>query len=209
MKQVVHWSEKGKRLVPSAAALGRLVAALPWLALAGAAMWLGMAVAPWFGPAAKQWRGLSEPAPQSAAAKVAIAHWFGEPVAQQAVALPPVRLIGVYAPQASGVPGFAVIDDNGRSVALLQGKTTPDGWELARITASGVVMRSGGSEQFVPLIERAPGSGGAGGVAPPSMPIPSPVAPPSQAPVSPPAVVPVNPETPQQPGLDSASMVRQ
>ncbi|MCP1289112.1 MULTISPECIES: hypothetical protein [Chromobacterium] len=208
MKQVVHWSEKGKRLLPSAATLGRLVAALPWLALAGAAVWLGMTVAPILGPAAKQWRGLSEPAPQSAAANVAMAHWFGEPVAQQAAALPPVKLIGVYAPQASGAPGFAVIDDNGRSVALLLGKTTPDGWELAQITASGVLMRSGGSEQFVPLVERVPGAGGAvGGSAPP--PMPPPISPPSQAPVSPPAVVPVNPETPPQPGLDSASMVRQ
>ncbi|OWY37595.1 hypothetical protein CEK28_16335 [Xenophilus sp. AP218F] len=193
------------RSASAPARLAQMHRLLPFLALAVIAVWLGQQLSGWLAPASRSYRSLSAPSPQSAAAGVAQAHWFGEPVQQQAAALPPLKLIGVYAPSRPGVAGFAIIDNNGHAEVLLPGKATPDGWELAAIAANGITVRSGGSEQFVPLQARG---GGAAPDVPPGQ------HPPALAPGAPvPAGVPPPPgqlpESLPQPAVDPAAMVRQ
>jgi hypothetical protein len=179
-------------------AFGRMHKALPLLVMGLIAYWLGTLLSQWMAPAGNGFRHLSEPGPQTAAASVAQAHWFGEAMLQQAAAPPPIRVIGVYAPERPDIAGFAIVDQNGQSTVLLQGKSTADGWELARVTATGVVLRSAGREQFVPLQARTaagiPQSAGAVPATPPpqltepgAMPLPMPSATPE---ATPPAVNP-------------------
>ncbi|MBM2885126.1 hypothetical protein JFK97_12065 [Chromobacterium phragmitis] len=187
--------------------------ALPALAMGIAVFWLGQQLSGWLSPSPRAYRALAPAQPQAAAAAVAQGHWFGEAPQQQAAALPPLRLLGVYAPALPGVLGFAIVDNNGHAEPLLQGKQTADGWELVKVAPNGVTIRSGGSEQFVPLQARNGAAGGVdaatqpppqapGQMQPPPMPgaVPVPVPVPSQNSV---------PDAPPQPAVDPAAMIRQ
>ncbi|MEO9386189.1 type II secretion system protein N [Chromobacterium phragmitis] len=184
--------------------------ALPVLALGLTAYWLGQQASALLAPSAGAYRDLAPAQPQAAAAAAAQGHWFGEAPQQATAAPPPVRLLGVYAPSREGVQGFAIIDSNGHPEPLLQGKQTPDGWELVKVAPNGITLRSGGNEQFVPLQQ---GGGGAqtGGDMPQSLPQPSPAMPPAQPmPGAMPVPVPGQvPDAQPQPAVDPAAMIRQ
>ncbi|WP_168209750.1 type II secretion system protein N [Chromobacterium paludis] len=185
--------------------------ALPAMAMGLLAFWAGQQLSAWLSPPAHAYRALAPAQPQAAAAATAQGHWFGEVPVQQAAALPPIRLLGVYAPTLPGVKGFAIVDNNGKSEPLLQGKQTPDGWELVKVAPNGVTIRSGGSEQFVPLQTRNGAAGGVdamqaaqpgtpGQMPPPQMPGAMPVPVPGQNAV---------PDAQPQPAVDPAAMIRQ
>ncbi|MDF0604175.1 hypothetical protein HZU77_000705 [Neisseriaceae bacterium TC5R-5] len=167
MKRLFSWRLNSRGWQSSLAVLSRLIELLPILALALALFYLGQQLAPLLAPAGSSWRSLAEPSPQSAAAGIAMAHWFGEVPQQQLAALPPVKLIGVYAPQRSAVSGFAIIDNNGHPQVLRQGEKTAEGWELVEISGSSILLRSGAGEQRVALMSRE-GAGAAqtGGMMP-------------------------------------------
>lgn len=184
--------------------------ALPAAALGLAAFWLGQQLSALLAPSAPSYRDLAPAQPQAAAAAAAQGHWFGEAPQQPVAALPPVRLLGVYAPSRDGVQGFAIIDSNGHPEPLLQGKQTPDGWELVKVAPNGVTLRSGGNEQFVPLQRQSGGGGG-------DMQQSAPSQPPAMQPAQPmPGAVPIPipgqnavPDAQPQPAVDPAAMIRQ
>ena len=183
---------------------------LPALAMGLAAFWLGQQLTSLLAPSAQAYRTLAPAQPQTAAAAAAQAHWFGEAPQQPVAALPPIRLLGVYAPTRPGVEGFAIIDSNGHAQPLLQGKQTADGWELVKIAPNGVTLRSGGNEQFVPLQARSGGAAAGDGDAgqPPPQPGLAQPAGPGAVPVPVPGQNSV-PEAPPQPAVDPAAMIRQ
>jgi len=136
----------------------RAASALPWLCLAAAGVLLGrFAVAWWERPDGARWR-LPQADMQYAAGLAAQRHWFGAVPEQAQTAAPlNVQVLGVWASLADASSSVAVLDDNGRHVALPVGRTLPSGWSLAQVQASGVLLRQAGVEQFIPL-RRVPAS---------------------------------------------------
>ncbi|MGC0153860.1 hypothetical protein ACPRNU_15460 [Chromobacterium vaccinii] len=195
------------------ASSGQWHKALPLLALGLVAFWGGRQLTALLSPSAQVYRTLAPAQPQAAAAATAQGHWFGEAPLQQVAAPPPIRLLGVYAPNMPGVQGFAIVDSNGHPQPLLQGKQTADGWELVKIAPNGVTVRSGGSEQFVPLQPRGPGgAAGDAGDAPQGAQPPIQPQPPQMTPGAVPVPVPGQnavPDAQPQPAVDPAAMIRQ
>ncbi len=155
MRIAVKTLVSGRLSVVALNSADRLLKATPLLAGLVLAVYAGSQLVTLLSPTTHGYRALPVPAPAEQAGSVAQAHWFGvEPVAQLD-APPPLTVIGVYAPQGNAPGGFAIVDENGHSTPLLQGKSTAGGWTLRRVEASGIVVTQGGQERFVPLIARS------------------------------------------------------
>jgi len=123
----------------------RLFSLLIWL---GAAFWFGWRLAWLTAPSPLYLQRWTLPDARVAAQQVAQHPWFGLP---QAMPAPAVQVLGVFAPNKHPNTGFAILVQDGRVLHLLQGQTNAEGWTLAEISATGVLMRRKLQQQFYPL----------------------------------------------------------
>ncbi len=145
LNQLAEWL--GRRL-------DSIVQWFPLILLLLVAFWCGGQLVAWFAPALHRYRPVSFPSLLADGATIVDAHWFGVPSAEPVSEVLAVNVLGVYAPVHDASGGFAIIQEGAHPRLLLPGQPLSGGWRLAQVTASGITVRSGLRDQFVPLVSR-------------------------------------------------------
>lgn len=137
--------------------LSRLPALLPVLTGALCCWWLVASAVPLLLPSAPRWRVLAQPQPLAAAGTVAAQSWFGAAIAAGSQPAPPaLTVLGVVGGGRGSRQDFAVLQENGRQLALRQGERSPGGWLLWRVDGQGVIVRGQDGREQRLVLQRAP-----------------------------------------------------
>ena len=132
--------------------LSRLSHLVPWLLLATGTWWLLAVLMPVLAPAALTLRLLAMPNTPAAAGMVAQQSWFGVPVSAESTA--PAAMLTLTGLMGSGVASggdFAIVQENGTTLVLRPGASSPAGWVLVKVEGQGIVVSRGGVEQRIML----------------------------------------------------------